>query len=163
MVQCYPKGRVAMQKWAKYCRIGMWISLVVFGTMQWLGIIGILINNFKPGADPYTIWPMMIAIVVLTAAVIAYSFAKSGQLLYLIVAGLATFAIVASALDIWQVFNVDAVYRGGLTLWTWLYRHLGTVLVTVCMLASYILERIAERRDMFKQIQDVQNKISTIK
>ena len=151
-----------MQKWAKYCRIGMWISLLVFGTMQWLGIIGILINNLKPGSDPYTIWPMMIAMAALTAAVIAYSYAKSGQLVYLIIAGLATFAIVASALDIWQVFNVDAVYRGGITLWTWLYRHLSTVLVAVCMLASYILERIADRRDMYEQIREMQDKTSTL-
>lgn len=137
-----------MQFWAKACRVLMWLALLVCGFFQWCGIAGILINNGKSD-DPYTVWPLMAAMVMLTVATVWFTlntgFAKRHRLWGVLAAGLASVVIFVVALDLWQTFDAAAVMSGGLTLGTLIWRHMSSIAVFLFMLVAHILEQAAPR------------------
>ena len=68
-----------MRTASKCMRVLMWIALLVCGFFQWCGIIGILINNGRSD-EPYAIWPLIAAMIVLLAATIWFTAARNHRL-----------------------------------------------------------------------------------
>lgn len=150
-----------MQAASKAMRILMWLSLLVCGFFQWCGIIGILINNGKSD-DPYTIWPLIAAMIVLMAAVIWFTVMRRHRLPGVLAAGAASVVIFAVALDLWQTFDVAAVTRGGITLWTLIWRHMSCLLVFLFMLAAYILEVSAPVQESEEKLPEEDSLLKSI-
>lgn len=136
-----------MQFWAKACRVLMWLVLLIFGSLQLLAIVSILIAN--SGSDePYTIWPLIAARVVLTIAVIWFTlkfpFAQKHRLWSVIAAGVASIVIFVVALDVWQILNIEkTVGPGGITMGQLICHHMSNLLTFVFMLIAHILEQAA--------------------
>ena len=135
-----------MRTASKCMRVLMWIALLVCGFFQWCGIIGILINNGRSD-EPYAIWPLIAAMIVLLAATIWFTAARNHRLPGVLAAGAASVVILVVALDLWQTFDASTVITGGLTLGTLIWRHMSVLLVFVFMLAAYILEAVATARE----------------
>lgn len=150
-----------MQTGAKISRVLMWISLVVCGGFQWVAIIGIHIQNSRAVAAgsperAYTIWPLAVAMGVLTLSVFWFAFVCKHRLPAVIAAGAASVALFAAVLDLWQTFEEAVVTSGGLDLWTLIWRHLSSLLIFVFMLITYLLERDAPPKKLEEE-QDTQD------
>lgn len=131
---------------SRVTRILMWISLVVFGGFQWIAVWAIHKNNIRAvnAGSPetvYTLWPLITAMAILTLAVFWFACIRRHRLPGVIAAGMASAALFAIALDIWQTFDAQVVVSGGLDLWTLIWRHMSSLLIFGFMLASYLLER----------------------
>lgn len=139
-----------MQFWAKTCRVLMWLVLLVCGSLQWLAIVSILIANGKSN-EPYTIWPLIAARVLLTIAVVWFAlkfpFAQKHRLWSVVAAGVASIVIFVVALDLWQILDIDKVagMGGGITMGQLIGHHMSNLLTFVFMLIAHILERSAPK------------------
>lgn len=134
------KGPDFMNILASICRVLVWVVLVITTALQALAMYGIASGN-----NDFSIFPMVIATVVMVVAVILFFALPRGKTVpFLMAVGAAVLFIVVAVM----IKNAFTVYLGadgsnvGITAWRMIYRHLSPILIPVLLLPPWVMYRV---------------------
>lgn len=139
-----------MRTGSTICKIGMWVTLVIYAFFQMMAIYGIQTGNNASliaagrADEVYSILPLLCVTLLMILAVVLFAVWKKRRYIGVAVALVAAVAIVVVALDLSRAFPVRISSYDtdpGLSTWKMIWRHAGMALVPVFMIPAWLLER----------------------
>ncbi len=149
-----------MRTGSTICKIGMWVTLVIYAFFQVMAIYGIQTGNNTSliaagrADEVYSILPLLCVTLLMILAVVLFAVWKKRRYLGIAAALVAAVAIVVIALDLSRAFPVRISSYDtdpGLSTWKMIWRHAGMALVPVFMIPAWLLERADLKKREFQR------------
>jgi len=144
-----------VRSWSTFCKVCMWVVLVICTFFQALVLLGIGQSNSaavaagQPDAV-YNLWPIAVMTAALWAAVLLFIFLKKAPAVGLALALAAGVLTVIVAMDLMNTFTVHISSTGedvGLSTAKVVYRHLSPLLIPLLMLPAFFLDMAARKQE----------------